>query len=166
MSGHQYLLIAKAVGYRRQVGLGVGHQHVFGLGAVDGVAKAPATHGLVAVTGAAAILGRQAVLAGIGVKAWADGASDYPLTFLVALNITAQFFDHPHRLMANGQAGGHRVFTLEDVHVSATDRGGGNAQQGVVWAHLGDGLVDQFDPARGYKDGGFHHAHQIIPSSR
>ncbi len=53
---HQHLFVGKCVRNRSQVGLGIGHQHVFGLGAVDGIAEAPAAHGFVAVAAAAASL--------------------------------------------------------------------------------------------------------------
>ena len=42
VGAHQHLLVGQPVGYRRQVGHGVGDQHVFGLAAVDRVAEAPA----------------------------------------------------------------------------------------------------------------------------
>ena len=46
---------------------------------------------------------------------------------VLPLHGAAQFLDHTHGLMAHGQALGHRVFTLEDVHVGAADGGGGDA---------------------------------------
>jgi len=160
---HQHLLVGQRVRHRRQVGLGIGHQHVFGLSAVDGIAESPAAHGLVAMAGAAAILSGQAVLAGVGGEAGADGAGDHPLAFLVALHVAAQLFDDAHRFVTDGQAGSDRVFTLENVDIGAADGGRGDAQQRIVGTNLGDGLVLQFDAARLDEHGGFHHGHGATP---
>lgn len=154
---HQHLVIGEAVGHRREVGLGIRHPQVLGLGAVDGVAEAPATHGLVAVGVVAAVLGAAAVLAGIGGEARADGAGNYPLALPVALDVGAELLDHPHRLMAHDQPLLHRVLALEDMHVGATDGGGGDPDQGVVGADVGDRAVVDLDAAGLDEDGGFHH---------
>ncbi len=139
---HQHLFVRQAVRYRRQVRLGIRYQHVLGLGAVDGIAEAPAAHRLVAVAAAgAAILGGNAVLAGVGGEAGTDGAGDHALAFLVALHVAAELLDDAHRFVSDGQACRHRVLTLEDMHVGAADGGRGDAQQRVVGADLGDGLV-------------------------
>ena len=49
VGAHQHLLVGQAVRHWCQVGLRIGYQHVLGLGTIDGVAEAPAAHGLVAV---------------------------------------------------------------------------------------------------------------------
>src|SRR5690606_1423109 len=121
---HQHLFVAQAVRYGGQVGLGVGNQYVLGLGTVDAVAKTPSTHGFVAVAAAAAVLRGQAVLAGIGGEAGADGAGDDPLAFLVALYVAPELLDDADRFMTDRQAAGHRVLTLEDVYIGAADGGG------------------------------------------
>src|SRR5690606_21805416 len=156
---HQHLLVAQAVRHRRQVGLGVGHQYVLGLGAVDAVAETPAPHGLVAMALAATVLRRIAVLAGVRGEAGADGTSDDPLTFLVALHVAAQLLDDTHRLVTHCQALGHRVLTLEDVHVGAADGGGGDAYQRIVGANWRNGFFHQFDTPGLYKYRSFHQAH-------
>jgi hypothetical protein len=81
---------------------------------------------------------------------------NHALAFCVALHGAAQLFDHAHRFVAHGQALGHRVFALEDVHVGAADGGGRDADQRIVGAHVGDGLVDQLDAAGFDENGGFH----------
>src|SRR5690606_17329239 len=136
---HQHLLVAEAVGNGCEVGLGVGHQHVFSLGAIDEVAEAPAGGGLVTVATAlagrdqvAAVLRGGAVLCGVGVEVRADRAGDHALAFAVALYRAAEFFDHTDRLMADGEAGHDRIFAFQDVYVGAADRGRGDADQGVV----------------------------------
>src|SRR5690606_32001385 len=100
---HQYLFVGKTVRHRRQVGLGVWHQYIVGLGAVDAVAEAPATHGFVTVAATAAVLGGKAVLAGVGGEVRADRAGDHPLAFLVAAHVAPELFDDAYRLVADGQ---------------------------------------------------------------
>ena len=174
VGAHQHLLIAQAVGDGRQVGLGVGHQQVLGLGAVDQVAIAPAGGGFVTMAAAAArchqvtaVLRRCAILRGIGVEVGADRPGNHPLALAVALHRAAQLLDHADRLVAHRQALGHRVLALQNVHIGAADRGGGDAQQRVVGADSGDGLVGQFNAAGFDKDGGFHAAgHGVLLCKR
>ena len=170
VGAHQHLLVRQAIGNGREVGLRIGHQHVLGLGAVNQVAKAPASGGLEAVAAAhalgdevAAVLRRRAVLRGVGVEVGADRPGNHALAFCVAHHGAAQLFDHTHGFVAHGQALGHRVFALEDVHVRAADGGGRDADQGIVGAHRGDGLADQLNAARFNEDGGFHGAHGETP---
>ena len=49
VGAHQHLLVGETVRHRRKVRHGVGHEHVLGLAAVDGVAEAPAAQRLPAV---------------------------------------------------------------------------------------------------------------------
>src|SRR5690606_5872365 len=153
------LFVAQAVRYGGQVGLGVGNQYVLGLGTVDAVAKTPSTHGFVAVAAAAAVLRGQAVLAGIGGEAGADGAGDDPLAFLVALYVAPELLDDADRFMTDRQAAGHRVLTLEDVYIGAADGGGGDPQQRIIRPDLGNRLVLQFDASGLDEYRCLHHGH-------
>ena len=105
MSGHiSTCSSVSPSGTGREVGHGVGHQHVLGLAAVDGVAEAPAAHRLPAVLGAGPVLRMAAAQAGLAVPARRDRAGDDPLALAVALHGRAELLDHADRLMADGQA--------------------------------------------------------------
>ena len=104
VGAHQHLLVGQPVRHRREVGHGVGHQHVLGLAAVDGVAEPPAADRLPAVRRAGAVLRVAAAQAGVAVPARRDGAGDHPLALAVALHGRAELLDHADRLVADGQA--------------------------------------------------------------
>ena len=96
-----------------------GHEEVFGLGAVDRVAEAPATDGLEAV--AMAALAEVAGQAGAALAAGGDRADEDALADLVAGDAGAELVDHADRLVADDQAGPDRVLALEDVDVGSAD---------------------------------------------
>ena len=79
------------------------------------------------MAGAAAILRRMTVLAGIGAEVRADGAGDHSLPFAIALHVASEFLDDAHWLVTDGQAWGYRLFAFENVHVGAADGGGRDA---------------------------------------
>src|SRR5690606_25996884 len=123
----------------------------------------PAGGGLVAMAAAtsggnqvAAVLGRHAVLGGVGAEVRADRAGDDALPFLIARDRAAELFDDAHGLVADREALGDRIFALEDVDVGTADRGGGDADQRVVGPDIRNGLFDQFDTAGFDEYGGFH----------
>ena len=86
------------------------------------------------------------------------------MTFLVADNRTPQFFDDANGFVTNREALGDGVFTLEDVDVGAADGGGGDADQCIVGADIGQRLVGEFDAAGFDEHRRFHHGrHSVLP---
>ena len=154
---HEHLLVGQPVRDRRQVRHGVRHQKVVGLGAVDGVAEAPAAHGLEAVPLALAVLRVQAVEAGVGGSAGTDGTGDDPLAFGIALDISPELLDHAHGLVPNRQALGDGILALEDVDIRPADGRRRDPQERIVRPDVGYGLVVQDNAARLDEHGGFHH---------
>ena len=110
----------RLVGDLRQVRLGVRDEQVLGLRAVDRVAEPPAADRLVPV--AVAALGEVPGEAGAALAARRDRADQHPVADLVAGDARAQLVDHADRLVADDQAGPHRVLAAEDVQVGAADR--------------------------------------------
>lgn len=115
--------------------------------------------------GARAVLGGAATQAGIAVAAGGDGAGDDPLAFLKALNLRAELLDHAYRLVAYGQAPGHRIFATQDVHIGAADRCGGDSHQCIQWADIRDGLFFQHDSVLLNENCRFHERHGTSPEA-
>ena len=124
------LLIADAIGDRREVGLGGRDEDVFGLATVDGVAEAPAAHGFVAA--AVAALAEVAGQAGAALAARGDRRDEDALTDFVAGDARAELVDDADRLVADDQARADRILALEDVDVGAADRGRRDADDGLA----------------------------------
>ena len=146
------------------------HQDVFGLGAIDQVAEAPACGEFVAMATAAAagyqvapVLRRGAVLRSVAVEVGADSARNDTLAFLVARHGAAQFDDHAHRFVSDRQAFLDWVLALEDVDVGAANRRRGDFDQRIVGAHIWNRLVGDFNASGCNKDGGFHHLSHKLP---
>ncbi len=93
----------------------------------------------------AAVLGRHAILRRVAVEVGADGSGNHALAFLVALHRAAELDDDADRLMANRQAFFHRILALEDVDVGTANGGGGDLDQRVIGADIGNRLVGDLD---------------------
>ena len=74
--------------------------------AVDGVAEAPAAHGLQAMMGMLPVLRAKSIQAGVGIAARTDRADDNALAFAVAFHVTPELLDDAHRLVPDGEAAG------------------------------------------------------------
>ena len=109
--------------------------------------------------GAGAVLRAATAEARIAVAAGGDRAGDDALAFVISLDGGAELFDDAHRLMADGQAFGDGIFALEDVDVSAADRGRGDAHQGIARSDIGNWFLVEHDSTRLDEDGGFHAWH-------
>ncbi len=133
--------------------MGIGDQHVLGLRAVDQVAEAPAGSGLEAVAAAqalgnevTAVLRRRAVLRGVRIEVGADGTSDDPLAFGVALHGAAELFDHAHRLVAMVDDPWVTGYSPLRMCTSVpANSGGGDVDQRIIGAHIWDWAVHDLD---------------------
>ena len=112
-------------------------EEVLGLGAVDRVAEAPATKGLVAV--AVAALAEVAGQAGAALAAGRDRADEDALADLVAGDADAELLDDADRLVADDQPGADRVLALDDVDVGAADGRRRDADHGLAGRGVGRG---------------------------
>ena len=157
MSGHISTCSSLSPSGIGAVGLRVGHQHVFRLCAIDGVAEAPATHRLVAVTMALPILRGHAIPAGIE---WKLGRSRRPARagLPVALTSRPSFSITPTGSwpMVRPCATGYsplRICTSVPQMVVVVTRSRASP------AHFRDRLFLQGDLAGTEKDGGSHVCH-------
>ncbi len=116
-------------------------------------------HQLPAVARPGPVLGCLAALAGVAEAAGGDGAGNHALALGKARHGRSQLLDDAYGLMADGQAAGHRIFALEDVHVGAADGRGGDAEQRIEEADVRNRLVVEDDAPRLDENGGFHPAH-------
>jgi hypothetical protein len=149
------LLVRHVVGDLGEVGLRVGNAEVVGLDAVDRVAEAPAADHLplVAVPGALCL---DVVLTEEARAARADGADQYTVADLVALDVGAELLDDADGLVAHDAPRSNGVLAAQDVHVGAADRRHRDADEGVVGAALGDRALLERDASRRLEDGGAH----------
>jgi hypothetical protein len=91
-------------------------------------------------------------------------AGDHALAFFEAGYARTQLLDDADRLVPNRQRLGYRIFALENVNVGAADGRGGDSDQCILRADIGDRFVIEDDPPLLNENGGFHHfAHISSP---
>jgi hypothetical protein len=177
--------VGQLVGDLRHIGLGVGHQQVLRLRAVNGVAETPAADRLVA--GAVAALRVLAAQAGAALAARSNRADQHAITDRVAGDAGAELADHPHRLVSDDQAAAHRVLAAQDVQIGAADGRQGDSYDrltrtgGGPWNLLDTDVVDAVEdvglhrrlrrlgppgPLFGGRQGGAGMTHMGSPPSR
>ncbi len=149
-------MVGQPVGHGGEIGHRIGHAQIFGLGAVDRIAKAPAAHRFPAMAVMAAALRMKTAHRCIGCAGRRDRAGDHPLAFGKALDRRAELFDDADRFMTDGQAAGHRIFAFENMDIGAADGGGGDPDQRVERAYIGNRFLTEYDLAGLDEYGGFH----------
>jgi hypothetical protein len=121
---HEQLLIGDSIGSEVRGGVGEGHSHVLGLGAVDPVAEDPSS--------AAEALAIHAFPAVAARPARRDAGHQHSISDLAGLDARTDRFDCADRLMAENSPGGdRRDIALQDVEVGSADRDCVDTNNGV-----------------------------------
>ncbi len=160
---HQHLLVAKAVRDRREVRHRIGNEQIFGLGAIDRIAEAPATHCLPPAAFVSAALRMEPAQRSIGCPRRRYGSGDHALPFPIAENRRSKLLDNAYRFVAYRQSFGDGVLAFQNVHVGTADGRGGYTDQRVEGPDVGDGLFIQNDAAWLNEYCGSHHHHAYSP---
>ncbi len=134
---HQHLFVGQTVRHGRKVGHRVGHEQIFRLGAIDRIAKSPATHCLPPGALLSAALRMKAAKRGVRRARGRNCPCDYALTLAITGNGRAKFLDDPYRFVAHRQSPFDGIFALEDMYVGTADGRGGYADQRIEWSDVG-----------------------------
>ena len=113
------LFVVQLVGNLCEVCLSIRNQEIFRLGAIDGVAEAPAANRFHAfAVSALRPLRRQASTA---LSARCDRADEHTIANRVSGDAFAEFFDYSDRLVSNDETRLHGIFSAQNVKIRAAN---------------------------------------------
>jgi hypothetical protein len=156
VGAHQDLLVGQPVRFRREIDHDIGHQQVFRLRAIDGVAKAPPAERLPTMSGSGPTLSMKPQKWGTRVTRWGYRASNNALAFLIPSNGGSKLLNDADGVMTDSKAAPDRIFALQNVNIRPANGRGGYADKGVERANIRYRLALKDDTPRLNEYGSFH----------